>query len=134
HDHRAAAAESSPVLLPLPPYATPRHSRRASGCVRRRRLTPRRTEGAERAEARFLDREVRSYEAEHVGGLLHFDAHHCSRKVLTSQGEWVAPILFGVLDDRSRLACHLLWYLCRTAEGVVHGLSHAFQTPGPPRP
>jgi len=133
HDNLAASAESNPDLLPLPSYATLRRFLKASGFVRRPRLTSRRTEGAERAEARFLDREVRSYEAEHVGGLLHFDAHHCSRKVLTSKAEWVTPILFGVLDDRSRLACHLQWYLSETAEVVVHGLSQAFQKRGLPR-
>src|SRR3974390_2350387 len=119
HDNLTASAESNPDLLPLPSYATLRRFLKASGFVRRRRLTSRRTEGAERAEARFLDREVRSYEAEHVGGLLHFDAHHCSRKVLTPEGEWATPILFGVIDDRSRLACHLQWYLSETTEIVV---------------
>jgi putative transposase len=133
HDNLVALAETNPDLLPLPSYATVRRFLKANGFIKRRRLTSRRTEGAERAEARFLDREVRSYEAEHVGGLWHFDAHHCSRKVLTPQGEWATPILFGVLDDRSRLACHLQWYLSETAEVVAHGLSQAFQKRGLPR-
>ena len=133
HDNLAASAENNPDLRPVPSYATLRRFLKANGFVKRRRLTSRRTEGAERAEARFLDREVRSYEAEHVGGLWHFDAHHCSRKVLTPRGEWVTPILFGVLDDRSRLACHLQWYLSETAEVVAHGLSQAFQKRGLPR-
>jgi hypothetical protein len=38
--------------------------------------------------------------------------------VLTARGERVTPILFGVLDDRSRLACHLQWYLTETAEVI----------------
>src|SRR5262249_54625682 len=102
HDNLVALAESNPDLQPLPSYATLRRFLKANGFNKRRRLTSRRTEGAERAEARFLDREVRSYEAEHVGGLVHFDAHHGSRTVLTPRGEWVTPILFGLLDDRSR--------------------------------
>ena len=65
--------------------------------------------------------------------LWHWDCHHCSRKVLTARGEWVTPILFGVLDDRSRLACHLQWYLAETAEVIAHGLSQAFQKRGLPR-
>ena len=133
HDNLAALAETNPDLLPLPSYATLRRFLKASGFVKRRRVTSRRTEGAERAEARFLDREVRSYEAEYVGSLLHFDAHHCSRKVLTPEGAWATPILFGVIDDRSRLACHLQWYLSETTEIVVHGLSQAFQKRGLPR-
>src|SRR6266446_5759787 len=58
---------------------------------------------------------------------------HGSRKVLTARGEWQTPILFGVLDDRSRLACHLQWYLAETAEVIAHGLSQAFQKRGLPR-
>ena len=133
HDNLAASAESNPDLLPLPSYATLRRFLKANGFVKRRRVTSRRTEGAERAEARFLDREVRSYEAEYVGSLLHFDAHHGSRKVLTPEGAWATPILFGVIDDRSRLACHLQWYQSETTEIVVHGLSQAFQKRGLPR-
>jgi len=68
-----------------------------------------------------------------VGGLVHYDCHHGSRKVLTPSAEWVTPILFGVIDDRSRLACHLQWYLAETAEVIVHGLSQAFQKRGLPR-
>jgi len=65
--------------------------------------------------------------------LWHWDCHHGSKKVLTPRGEWQTPILFGVLDDRSRLACHLQWYLAETAENVAHGLSQAFQKRGLPR-
>jgi len=133
HDNLIALAESNPDLGPVPSYATLRRFLKANGFNKRRKLISRRTEGAERAQARFLDREVRSYEAEHVGGLLHLDAHHGSRTVLTPRGEWVKPILFGVLDDRSRLACHLQWYLSETAEVVAHGLTQAFQKRGLPR-
>jgi hypothetical protein len=111
YDNLVASAESNPNLKSVPSYTTLRRFLKANGLNKRRRLTSHRTEGAERAEARFLNREVRSYEAEYVGGLLHWDAHFGSRKVLIPPGEWVTPVLFGVLDDRSRLACHLQWYL-----------------------
>ena len=133
HDNLVALADSIPELKPVPSYATLRRFLKANGLNKRRRLTSRRTQGAERAEARFLDREVRSYEASHVGGLVHFDCHHCSRKVLTARAEWATPILFGMLEDRSRLASHLQWYLSKTAEVVVHGLCQAFQKRGLPR-
>src|SRR5215470_11899304 len=68
HDNLVALVENNPDLQPLPSYATLRRFLKTNGFNKRRRLTSRRTEGAERAEARFLDREVRSYEAEHVGG------------------------------------------------------------------
>jgi transposase InsO family protein len=106
---------------------------KAHGLYKRRRLTSRRTEGAERAEARLSAREVRSYEAEYVGGLWHWDCHIGSRKVLTSRGEWATPVLFGVIDDRSRLACHLQWYGAENARNVAHGLSQAFMRRGLPR-
>ena len=133
HDNLVALAETKPELKPVPSYATLRRFMSANGLAKRRRLTPRRTDGAERAEARIAEREVRGYEAEYVNGLWHWDCHHGSRKVLTARGEWVTPILFGVLDDRSRLACHLQWYLAETAEVIAHGLSQAFQKRGLPR-
>jgi putative transposase len=133
HDNLVALGESQPEIGPVPSYPTLRRFMRANGLDKRRRITPRRTEGAERAEARIVDREVRRYEAEYVNGLWHWDCHHGSRKVITSRGEWVTPILFGVLDDRSRLACHLQWYLAETAEVIAHGLSQAFQKRGLPR-
>jgi hypothetical protein len=83
---------------------------KAQGLFRRRRLSARRTAGVERAEARLMQREVRSYEADYVGSLWHVDAHHGSLKVVTSRGEWYQPVLVGVINDRSRLLCHLQWY------------------------
>jgi len=133
HDNLVALAETRPELKPVPSYATLRRFMSHNGLAKRRRVTARRTDGAERAEARIADREVRSYEAEYVNALWHWDCHHGSRKVLTQRGEWVTPILFGVLDDRSRLACHLQWYLAETAEVIAHGLSQAFQKRGLPR-
>ena len=133
HDNLAALAGTRPDLQPVPSYATLRRFFKANGLDKRRRVTSRRTEGAERAEARLVDREIRSYEAEYVNGLWHWDCHHGSRKVLTARGEWQTPILFGVIDDRSRLACHLQWYLAETAEVIAHGLAQAFQKRGLPR-
>ena len=133
HDNLVALAEQQPGLKPVPSYPTLRRFMRANGLDKRRRLTSRTTDGAVRAEARLADREIRSYEAEYVNALWHWDCHVGSRKVLTARGEWQTPILFGVVDDRSRLACHLQWYLAETAEIIAHGLSQAFQKRGLPR-
>src|SRR5713226_3259932 len=76
---------------------------------------------------------LRSFEAEYVHGLWHLDFHHGSRKVLSRTGAWARPLLLGVLDDRSRVACHLQWYLDETAETLVHGLAQAIQKRGLPR-
>ena len=133
HANLVALAEKNPELQPVPSYATLQRFFKAHGLEKRRRLTSRKTEGALLAEARLADREVRSYEAEYVNQLWHWDFHHGSRKVLTPQGEWETPLLFGIIDDRSRLACHLQWYLAETAENVAHGLSQAMQKRGMPR-
>jgi len=68
-----------------------------------------------------------------VGSLWHLDFHHGSLKVLTPSGQWQPPIVLGILDDHSRLCCHLQWYLSETAEDLVHGLSQAIQKRGLPR-
>ena len=65
--------------------------------------------------------------------LWHLDFHHGSLKVLTERGQWQRPIVLGILDDHSRLCCHLQWYLSETAEDLVHGFSQAIQKRGLPR-
>jgi transposase InsO family protein len=78
-------------------------------------------------------REVRSFEVEHVHGLWHLDFHECSRSVSTKGGERKKPWAAGILDDRSRLACHLQWYMVEDAENLVHSLSQGIQKRGLPR-
>lgn len=127
YDNLATLVKADPDLGPLPSYATMRRVMRSLGLFRRRRLSARDTEGARRAERRLEEREVRSYEVEYVHGLWHADFHHGSRPVLTESGEWITPVLLGVVDDYSRLACHMQWYLSETAETFDHGLSQAIQ-------
>jgi transposase InsO family protein len=133
YDNLVALAAKQPEIGAPPSYSTVRRFMKAQGLHRRRRLTSARTPGAIAAEARLDHLEVRSYEAGYVNGLWHWDCHHGSKKILTPKGELVVPILFGVLDDRSRLACHLQWYLSEDAENVAHGLAQAFQKRGLPR-
>jgi len=45
----------------------------------------------------------------------------------------VRPILFGVIDDHTRLVAHLQWYLDETAESLVHGLCQGIEKYGLPR-
>ena len=105
----------------------------AHGWVRRPRPRSHQRPGEARAEDRRQAREIRSYEATHVGALWHLDFHHGSLKVLTPGGQWQRPIALGILDDHSRLCCHVQWYLSETAEDLVHGLSQAIQKRGLPR-
>jgi transposase InsO family protein len=116
----------------LPSYPTLRRFFKARGMVRQR--TPRRlSDGAVAASERLEHLEVRSFEMDHVGALWHLDFHHGSRKVLTRQGEWVKPFLMCIIDDRSRLVCHLQWYLDESAQSLVHALSQALMKRGIPR-
>jgi transposase InsO family protein len=132
YDNLAALLNEQPALQPLASYSTIRRYLKARGWVRRR-PPKRHTPGAQQAERRLANLEVRSYETEYVGGLWHADFHHGSRRVLTASGAWVKPILLCVIDDHSRLICHLQWYLAETAEALVHGLSQALQKRGLPR-
>jgi transposase InsO family protein len=133
YDNLTALVKAEPALGPLQPYATVRRYMKAHGWVPRPRLKPERRPGEARAETRRQTREVRSYEADYVGSLWHLDFHHGSLKVLTQSGQWVRPIALGILDDHSRLCCHVQWYLSETAEDLVHGLSQAIQKRGLPR-
>ena len=117
---------------PLASYPTIRRYLKAQGMFRQ--ASPKRaTLGAVLARDRLEQLEVRSFEVDHVSALWHLDFHHASRKVLTRTGAWVKPMLLGVIDDRSRLVCHLQWYLDETAESLIHGLSQAFMKRGLPR-
>ena len=133
YDNLAALVKADPSLGPLRCYSTVRRYMLAHGWVRQPKRSPKQRTGQVRADERRQAREVRSYEAPHVGSLWHLDFHHGSLKVLTPGGQWVRPIALGILDDHSRLCCHVQWYLSETAEDLVHGLSQAIQKRGLPR-
>ena len=119
---------------PMPSYSTLRRHLQAQGLCKQNRVGRNRaTAGMLAANERLHAREVRSFELEHVNALWHLDFHYGSRKVLTRRGSWVTPMALAVLDDRSRLACHVQWYLDETAESLVHGFSQALQRRALPR-
>jgi putative transposase len=133
YDNLAALAKADPFLGRFPSYSTVKRYMQAHGLLRKPWLRRSQRPGEVRAETRRQAREVRSYEATHVGALWHLDFHHGSLKVLTPDGKWLTPIVLGILDDHSRLCCHVQWYLSETAEDLVHGLSQAIQKRGLPR-
>jgi transposase InsO family protein len=126
YDNLVALAREDPRLAPMPSYPTICRYMKQHGLLRARRK--RRDRGDD-----FVPRETRSYEVEHVHGLWHLDFHEGSRAVLTPRGEWKKPQLLGILDDHSRLCCHLQWYFDETSESLIHGLSQAFHKRGLPR-
>jgi putative transposase len=113
----------------FPSYATVRRYFAAQGLHKQRRRGSR----AEEAIKHFVPREVRSFEVEHVNALWHLDFHSGSRNVLTAQGTWVKPIALCILDDRSRLVCHIQWFLDETARSLVHGFTQALMRRALPR-
>jgi putative transposase len=129
HDNLRALVKENPGLGRLPSYTTVTRFMKDRGWLRHRRKPRRHRETGEPRELR----ETRSFEVSHVHALWHLDFHDGSRKVLTTGGEWKTPKLLGVLDDRSRLCCHLQWYLDETAETLVHGLRQAIAKRGLPR-
>jgi putative transposase len=133
YDNLVALLKSEPTLGRLRSYSTVKRYMQAHGLVRKPRLQTTRYPGEARAERRRQTREIRSYEVEYVGALWHLDFHHGSKNVLTQGGQWLRPIALGILDDHSRLCCHVQWYLSETAEDLVHGLSQAIQKRGLPR-
>ena len=128
YDNLVALAREDPNLGPMPGYATVCRYMKHHGLLRSKKKRRR-----DEARDPFAPRETRSFEVEHVHGLWHLDFHQGSRAVLTAAGEWQKPQLVGILDDRSRLCCHLQWYFEETADALVHGLSQAIQKRGLPR-
>ncbi len=133
HDNLAALVKANPSLGTLRSYSTVRRYMHAHGWTPKPKSPAHPRPGEVRAQTRREAREVRSYEVEYVGALWHLDFHHGSLKVLTPAGQWLRPIALGILDDHSRLCCHVQWYLSETAEDLVHGLSQAIQKRGLPR-
>jgi transposase InsO family protein len=128
HDNMLALGRERTDLEKLPGYATTCRFMKHHGLARGRR--PRRHE----QEPGFVARERRSFEAEYVHGLWHADFHDGKRNVVTSTGEMLPPILFAMLDDRSRLCCHAQWYLGEErTEIFVHGVCQGLQKRGLPR-
>lgn len=126
HDNLCALAREDARLGVMPGYTTIRRFMKSGGLVRGKHRRHQR-------EEQFVPREKRSYEVEYVHGLWHFDFHQGSRAVLLASGQWLKPQLLGIIDDRSRLCCHLQWYLAEDTDSLVHGFSQAIQKRGLPR-
>ena len=132
YDNVVALAQEKPQLGRIPNYKTVLRCMREHGWIRRRQpVSP--TNGQLLAAERLQHREVRSYEASHVHALWHLDFHHAKIRLLNESGRWWHPIALAILDDHSRLCCHLQFYTAETAECLVHGLTQAFLKRGLPR-
>jgi len=100
-DNLTALCQQHSELQPMCSYSTVRRYLKSQGWHRIRGLSQQRP-GAMQAAERRARVEVRSYEA--------------------SYNE-----LLGIIDDHSRLICHMQWYMDQSAYSLVHGLSQALQ-------
>ena len=129
-DNLCALVRERPELGAAPSYSTVSRRMKERGWYKKRIA---KTKGQIRAADRLEKTEVRSFEASHVHALWHLDFHHGSLRVLDGSGRWHTPVALCILDDYSRLCCHLQWYLQETAEVLHHGLVQAFHKRGLPR-
>lgn len=132
-DNLSAYLDTHPELGDAPSYSTVSRYMKSRGWYPKRKLSRHATPGQKAAYERKEKREIRSYESAYVHGLWHLDFHVCRRKVVDAKGNWFAPRAFCVIDDRSRVCCHLQWYLTESTQTLVHGLSQAFYKRGLPR-
>lgn len=130
-DNLAAHVKQNPALGNSPSYSTVTRHMKKHGFIKKK-TTRNKTFGQLTAEARLESRETRSYEAVYINELWHLDFHHGKRMVDTD-GKWVTPKALCVIDDASRLCCHLQWFTDETAVSLIHGLSQAFYKRGLPR-
>lgn len=131
-DNLDALVEEKTELGESPSYSTVRRRMKARGW-RRRKIPRKATEGQRRALEKLETLEVRSFEAKLVHAVWHYDGHEAHRKVVLPDGTYCKPVALAVLDDRSRLCCHLQWYLSESAENLFHCLCQAYHKRGLPR-
>jgi len=130
HQNLSVIAERDPEKYgPLPSYSTLR--RRMISLGLRKKKRPRRPKpGQIQAFERLEKREVRSFEATHVGALGHLDFHVGSLPVVDAGGQWHHPECFATLDDYSRVCFHCQWYRIEDTENLVHGFNQALMKRG----
>jgi transposase InsO family protein len=132
HDNLEVLVREQPGLGPMPSYKTVLRCMRDNGW-RQTREPAKPSPGQQQAAERLERREVRGYEVAHVHGLWHLDFHQAKIAILDAAGKWHRPVALAILDDHSRLCCHLQFYLSETAQCLVHGLTQAFMKRGLPR-
>nr|WP_287413334.1 DDE-type integrase/transposase/recombinase [Pseudodesulfovibrio sp.] len=132
YDNLEVLVGKQPELGKLPSYKTVLRCMRDNGWLRSHEPAQP-TNGQLLAAKRLEQREVRSFEVPYVHGLWHLDFHHAKVRILDASGNWHQPMALAIMDDYSRLCCHLQFYLNETAECLIHGLTQAFMKRGLPR-
>jgi len=133
YDNLLVLIEEDKLQAPPPSYSSVLRYMRSKSLNRRNKRRGPNSPGAKKAAQRYEQREVRSFEIDYVNGLWHLDFHHGSLKVLNDKGEWVKPLLLAIMDDNSRLVCHMQWYYSEDTQCLVHGFCQALQKRALPR-
>lgn len=131
-DNLRVLCERDPKLGVAPSYSTVRRYMKRKGWRRRPQRRDDDRPAALAARNARAAQESRGWEMSHVHALWHLDFKDGPLPVLTREGEWRHPQLFGVVDNRSRLGCHLQWYLGEGAQELTHGFGQALQKRGKP--
>ena len=134
YDNLAALVKANPTLGQLRSYSTVKRYMQAHGLVKKPRTPvapnapakPTPNEGGRRARSAAMKPRTSGRCGISISTM---DRSRCSLPAASGYG----PIALGILDDHSRLCCHVQWYLSETAEDLVHGLSQAIQKRGLPR-
>jgi len=132
YDNLEVIAAKKPSLGSMPSYSSLCRWMRYNSMPRIRKRKGKSKDSQLNARAEFNSRETRSFEAPNPGSLWHLDFHSAKRTVLNKNGEWITPKLLAILDDCSRLICHMQWYEDETTDTLVHGFRQALQKRGLP--
>ena len=132
YDNLKVTAKEQACLGEVPSYKTVLRCMRENGWLKTNEPA-KPTDGQLHAVKRRQNREIRGFEVPHVHGLWHLDFHQAKIRILDNKGTWQRPVALAIIDDHSRLCCHLQLYLAETAACLIHGLFQAFMKRGLPR-
>lgn len=133
YDNLLALVSMEPLLGEVPTYATVRRLMQKRGWYKQAPRPRHPTLGQVLAAERRDRYEIRLFEASHVHALWHTDFHHGSLRVVDEHGQWHVPKVLCILDDCSRVCCHIQWYLYENTQNFVHAITQAFYKRGLPR-
>jgi putative transposase len=131
-DNLKALVLEQPWLGNIPSYSTVLRRMQEYGWIKSKSGSGPKTPGDIKAKNRLDQREVRSFESSYVHALWHLD-FHTGKRIVDANGVWHSPKALCILDDRSRLCCHMQWYLDETADTLIHGFTQALHKRGIPR-
>lgn len=124
-DNLKALLTKKPDLGKVPGYQSVRRYMKRRGLTKMRKPPNWDRPSTAAAVLAAATKEVRSWEREYFNSLWHLDYHTGPKKIVMADGTWATPFLLAIMDDHSRLVCHLQWFTEQTAENLVHGFIQA---------